>query len=201
MLQLIRLHFTTTNSVHAPGHFSFVLVTVFAFCAFRSSICRTQYMRVHFSWEVWVFSYDDSYKLEWNFEFYLVKSRVFMSTSNGIHLSSVLIVLTVLTWTAEADKCYTQLTASTIKDIQTCGLLTEEFYIVKKICYRRESKSISSRGKLVCSFCWCSFHLLAFIAFFLFFVFLQVPLISCASPWRAGETKNGASPKLKTLLR
>ena len=34
------------------------------------------------------------------------------------------------------------------------------------------------------------------IVFFLFFmVSFQVPLISCASPWRAGETKNGAFPK------
>jgi hypothetical protein len=27
------------------------------------------------------------------------------------------------------------------------------------------------------------------------FCLFQVPLISCASPWRAGETRNGASPK------
>jgi hypothetical protein len=34
-----------------------------------------------------------------------------------------------------------------------------------------------------------------FFVFLFFLVSFQVPLTSCASPWRAGETKNGASPK------
>jgi hypothetical protein len=48
-----------------------------------------------------------------------------------------------------------------------------------------------------------SFHLLVFIIFFVFFCFVcfRSPLISCASACRAGETKNDAYPKLKTLLR
>jgi hypothetical protein len=33
--------------------------------------------------------------------------------------------------------------------------------------------------------------------FFRLFCMFQVPLISCASTWRAGETKNGACLKLK----
>ena len=31
--------------------------------------------------------------------------------------------------------------------------------------------------------------------------FFQVPLTSCASPWRAGETRNNAPPQQLTLLR
>jgi hypothetical protein len=34
----------------------------------------------------------------------------------------------------------------------------------------------------------------------LLFVLFQVPLVSCASTWRAGETKNGAYQKLKSLI-
>jgi hypothetical protein len=37
--------------------------------------------------------------------------------------------------------------------------------------------------------------------FFVLFCLFQVLLISCASPWRAGETGNGASPEILRLLR
>jgi hypothetical protein len=41
----------------------------------------------------------------------------------------------------------------------------------------------------------------AFVCLFVcLFVLFQVPLISCASTWRAGVTKNGARPKFKPLL-
>ena len=32
----------------------------------------------------------------------------------------------------------------------------------------------------------------------MFFFFLQAPLISCGSPWRAGETKKDRSPKMNS---
>jgi hypothetical protein len=44
--------------------------------------------------------------------------------------------------------------------------------------------------------CYCVFTNCVLLFFFSFFMIsFQVPLISCASSWRAGETKNGVSPK------
>jgi hypothetical protein len=44
--------------------------------------------------------------------------------------------------------------------------------------------------------CYCFTNcVLSLFFLFFFLVSFQVPLISCASPWRAGETRNGASPK------
>jgi hypothetical protein len=42
--------------------------------------------------------------------------------------------------------------------------------------------------------------LIEVVCLFVLFVLFQVPLISCASTWRAGVTKNGARPKFKSLL-
>lgn len=39
-----------------------------------------------------------------------------------------------------------------------------------------------------------------YISVLVCFVWFQVPLMSCASPWRAGETKNGSCPKFKSSL-
>jgi hypothetical protein len=73
---------------------------------------------------------------------------------------------------------------------------------VFKRCVTEESAN--NRGELVCSLCECKFpsvgvHTKVFC--FVLFLLFQVPLMSCASSWRVGETKNGASPKLKTFLR
>jgi hypothetical protein len=44
-------------------------------------------------------------------------------------------------------------------------------------------------------YCFTNFVLFSFFFYFFFLVSFQVPLISCASPWRAGETRNCACPK------
>jgi hypothetical protein len=40
-----------------------------------------------------------------------------------------------------------------------------------------------------------SFRIVAKRASVFLFCLFEAPLTSCASPWRAGETRNGASPK------
>jgi hypothetical protein len=75
-------------------------------------------------------------------------------------------------------------------------------FIFKRRCVTEEGARVSTAEVSLCihsvntiSVCWCSCW--SFVLFFLF----QVPLIYCASTWRAGETKNDASLKLKTLLQ
>ena len=60
---------------------------------------------------------------------------------------------------------------------------------MKVICVRFVNHVLAVCG------CYC-LHGTCYLFAFLF----QVPLISCASPWRAGETKNGACPKLESKL-
>jgi hypothetical protein len=71
--------------------------------------------------------------------------------------------------------------------------------VLKRRCVIEEKARVPTAEVSLCSFCYCNIHLLEFILKFCFFCF-RSPLISCASPWRAGETKNDASPKLWTFL-
>jgi hypothetical protein len=68
-------------------------------------------------------------------------------------------------------------------------------------CYRKEGAEACRKGKVpvfillsfaICVRCCCC---VCVWVLFLFLFLFQVPLTSCASPWRAGETKNGARPK------
>jgi hypothetical protein len=96
------------------------------------------------------------------------------------------------------------------------GVLNQVQYFTSPRCVRRWTKNeVQWRGQhrygfSISRFLFCLLYLLlfsfvrrlftncVFFSFFFFFFFLvsfQVPLTSCASPWRAGETRNGASPK------
>jgi hypothetical protein len=78
-------------------------------------------------------------------------------------------------------------------------------YSNEDLCNRRETSNASNIGEL--HFINSNFCLLlilwkfsCFVCVFVCFFCFRSPLISCASPWRAGETKNGARPKLISLL-
>jgi hypothetical protein len=95
------------------------------------------------------------------------------------------------------------------------GILRHTTYVTKNYAFKRRSVlqkriQIIPRGQvmfiLLITFKLCliavlmealSFYMCLF--FSVFFLF-QVPLISCASPWRADERKNSAFPQLKSLL-
>ena len=78
---------------------------------------------------------------------------------------------------------------------------TRYFIFIRRIV--REERT-NMQGKIFVDF--VNYLLAIFVCYFFnrtcyYFIFsLQVPLISCASPWRAGGTKNGAHPKLNSKL-
>jgi hypothetical protein len=100
-------------------------------------------------------------------------------------------------WPTALNKLCSQVCAfrDFYKDVQRFG--SRNVRLSAEECCRRPGAEASNRGKvnnsvhIVVSCNLCSLLTLCLCLFCLF----QVPLISCASPWRAGETKNDACPK------
>jgi hypothetical protein len=87
---------------------------------------------------------------------------------------------------------------SVVRVIETYKSVVLEFAFNWNMCNRRQDKHIKASFVLIllnstCSLCFLPFFVEQILVLFSF----QVPLISCASPRRAGETKNDARPKSK----
>jgi hypothetical protein len=103
------------------------------------------------------------------------------------------------------ENCIKEMVHSTLRlprsKILKCAAYWLKNFIFKRRCVTEEWARVPTAEVSFCVHsvntiyvCWCSYWSFS-LSFF------QVPLISCASTWRAGETKNDATPNLKTLLQ
>jgi hypothetical protein len=86
---------------------------------------------------------------------------------------------------------------------RTTAMSNHKWLLNSAHAHSRRDESRSQRTAQVSFLSSCSYFQCMIVepflqkSFCLFVCLLQVPLISCASTWRAGETKNDARPKLE----